>query len=371
MDKFTTDRDNAIKWARKLLEHGEFVILDTETTGLDSAAEIMQFAFVNHNDTNSIQFDVCPSRNASLDEGAFRVHGITMEMARECPPITLWAATITEIIKGKTVIAWNASFDYRMLIQSFNAWQVEPPAIIHLANFECAMLQYSKFVGDWDARRGQYRWQKLPGATHSALDDCRATLAVLHQMAETRLSDEGDVAEVNTTIDYATETISQKLTFAEPKPRTGLEDTAQRNLAAVGVIVSMDEVNSWESHQVMEAVNWSYERRFKDRHAVRPDFLPVPTGPMESPCIDDQPESTSTAVEVDEIGAGYALKKLLAVAGEDIWLSTINAWSAEQKTEAIKYAADLAVACINQLLGQPFTFPTRPDFFPAEIEIPF
>ena len=27
------------------------------------------------------------------------------------------------------------------------------------------------------------RWQKLPGGDHSALGDCRATLAILHEMA--------------------------------------------------------------------------------------------------------------------------------------------------------------------------------------------
>lgn len=307
MDKFTTDRDDAIRWARKLFEHGEFVILDTETTGLDSAAEIMQFAFCNHDASNEIQFDVKPTERASLDEGAFRVHGITLESVATAPPITIWADTIVAIIKGKTVIGWNASFDYRMLIQSFNAWGVEPPAIIHLANFECAMIQYSKFVGDWDARRGQYRWQKLPGATHGSLADCRATLNVLREMAAARLSTDDTLIKVNTTIDYNTETITQELAFAP------------------------------------------------------------------------EPETTSTTVEVDEDGdlfegsANYRLEQLLNIAGVFVPLDNIQQWTAAQRVEVATWAAGVAVANISELLGQPYTIPPRPAFFPAEpeIDIPF
>lgn len=324
-DKFTTDRDDAIKWARKLFEDGEFVILDTETTGLDSAAEIMQFAFVNHNDTNSIQFDVCPSPNASLDDGAFRTHGITLESVATAPPITIWADNITEIVKGKTIIGWNVSFDYRMLIQSFNAWKVEPPTIIHLANFECAMLQYAKFIGDWDTRHIQYRWHKLPGATHGALADCRATLEVLRQMAETPLSTDYPIIEINTTIDYETETIRQDVTF---EPPTAPEPAPLRTIA------------------------------FEHGHGS------VTQGPP--------PESTSTVVEVDLSAGMIALSYFLATAGAFVSITDIAGWTPAQRIEAVNWAAQVLVADISELLGESFTIPTRPTFIvDTEIDIPF
>lgn len=46
------------------------------------------------------------------------------------------------------------------------------------------MLQYSQFVGDWDRYRNAYRWQKLWGGDHTALGDCRATLARIAEMAK-------------------------------------------------------------------------------------------------------------------------------------------------------------------------------------------
>jgi DNA polymerase-3 subunit epsilon len=45
------------------------------------------------------------------------------------------------------------------------------------------MHWYAQFVGDWNEYHGNYKWQRLPGGDHSALGDCRATLAVLKEMA--------------------------------------------------------------------------------------------------------------------------------------------------------------------------------------------
>jgi DNA polymerase-3 subunit epsilon len=45
------------------------------------------------------------------------------------------------------------------------------------------MHWYSQWIGDWNDYHGNYKWQRLPGGDHSALGDCRATLAVLKQMA--------------------------------------------------------------------------------------------------------------------------------------------------------------------------------------------
>jgi DNA polymerase-3 subunit epsilon len=52
--------------------------------------------------------------------------------------------------------------------------------------WECAMLQYAKFVGEWNPRYNQYKWQKLKGGNHSALGDCLATLTLLRKMASAK-----------------------------------------------------------------------------------------------------------------------------------------------------------------------------------------
>jgi hypothetical protein len=45
------------------------------------------------------------------------------------------------------------------------------------------MAEYAKYVGEWNDKYGDYKWQRLPGATHGAVGDCLATLKVLRTMA--------------------------------------------------------------------------------------------------------------------------------------------------------------------------------------------
>lgn len=344
MDKLTTDRDrdSAINWARILINMGEFVILDTETTGLDSAAEIIELGIIKPDGSRIAQSKFKPSPNAVMDERAFAVHGIALEDLQSSPRLPDYAQDLYWSIQGKTVICWNASFDYRMLIQSFNAWSVEPPPVIHLANFECAMLQHAKYAGDWDARHGQYRWQKLPGATHRGLADCRATLAVLQEMANARLSDEAASTDVNSDPNFADASI--KAIEPEPAPAPVVRTIA------------------FEHGQGSVTLG------------------PAPT------------ESTSTAVEVDDgtdpAANGYTfnmfesedkptaeyltnLTHILNEAGAIvITLEHVTSWTQAQRIEAATWAAKTIVGNIDLDLTGLAEFPPWPDFFPGA-DIPF
>jgi DNA polymerase-3 subunit epsilon len=86
---------------------------------------------------------------------------------------------LVEILRNRMVIIYNASFDHRMLLQNCKLHEIEFEAF----DTNCAMLMYSQWCGDWDYRRRNYRWQKLPGGDHSSLGDCRATLEIIKEMA--------------------------------------------------------------------------------------------------------------------------------------------------------------------------------------------
>ena len=77
---------------------------------------------------------------------------------------------------------YNKAYDLRMIDQSiarFSSYHLLVPR-----RWDCAMLAYSKNVGEWNEYRGDFKWQKLQGGDHSALGDCRATLEVIKKMAE-------------------------------------------------------------------------------------------------------------------------------------------------------------------------------------------
>lgn len=50
-------------------------------------------------------------------------------------------------------------------------------------NATCVMNYYFQYCGEWNDYHQNYTWQKLPGGDHPAIGYCRATLAVIKEMA--------------------------------------------------------------------------------------------------------------------------------------------------------------------------------------------
>lgn len=178
MSDHTRDRERAAEWARTILADQNVVILDTETTGLDSDAEIVQVAVIDTAGAVLLDTLIRPTRPIPPD--ATGIHGITDAMVADAPTFAELAPLLYSLIAGRRLVIYNASYDMRLLRQTAVATKAAKwPAL----TADCAMNGYSEWVGEWNARYGNYRWQRLPGGDHSALGDCRATLAVLKQMA--------------------------------------------------------------------------------------------------------------------------------------------------------------------------------------------
>ena len=177
------DREEASRWARRLLERTDWVILDTETTGLDASAEVVQLAVLGSDGSTLVDTLVRPRGRIPRD--AVAIHGITDTMVATAPLYAEVYTTLLGMVESKSIIAYNAPFDRKMLIQTALSNRV---AIISNP-WECAMDQYARFLGQWSSRRGSYAWVSLPrpdappGYKHQAIDDCRATLAVIRRMA--------------------------------------------------------------------------------------------------------------------------------------------------------------------------------------------
>jgi DNA polymerase III subunit epsilon len=185
----TSDRAAAAHWARQLLED-DVVILDTETTGLSVFDQIVQVAVIDR--TGAVLLDTLVKPTRPIPQIAASIHGITDAMVQDAPTFGAISHALLMAIGGKRVVIYNASFDVSMLHQSDQLYQIESDPtwapLGHdgwrgLAVWDDAMGPYSAWCGDWSEYHGDYRWQKLPGGDHSALGDCRATLAVIKKMA--------------------------------------------------------------------------------------------------------------------------------------------------------------------------------------------
>lgn len=178
-----TDRQAATAQAARWLNDPNALILDTETTGVGGSAEIIQLAVMDMQGTVLLDALVQPVGPISPEAAA--LHGITADRLRLAAPITAFVPLLTWLFRGRTIVIYNAAFDQRLLTQSLMQRQLVAPdlAVLFACQFVCAMDLYAQWVGEWNHHYKSYRWQRLPGGDHTALGDCRATLAVLKAMA--------------------------------------------------------------------------------------------------------------------------------------------------------------------------------------------
>lgn len=207
MDQLT-DRDQAILWARQVLQT-DFAILDTETTGLDHDDVAVQIGIVDR--SGQVLLDSYIKPHKPIPAQATRLHGITDEMVAGAPTILELEPRLIAVLQGRRVVIYNAEYDARILRMSFlndgaqvhgAPYRLPADHFFHLNNFrpECAMESFAAFYGDWNDYRGNYRWQKLTTAAmvqdiqiedaHSAIGDALMTLRVVEGMAGAKLSTE-------------------------------------------------------------------------------------------------------------------------------------------------------------------------------------
>ena len=149
-----TDRAEAIRAARQLLERSPF-ILDTETTGLGSEAEVCEIAVVASDGRVMLDRRVCPSRPIPAD--ATRIHGITDADVADAPRLNRLTGLIRRLDNPDITIAiYNAEYDLRLIDQSLGSTNY-----LDRENTHCIMELYAQFYGDWDDWHGLIHMAKL------------------------------------------------------------------------------------------------------------------------------------------------------------------------------------------------------------------
>ncbi len=174
------DRDAAILWARRLIDRDDWLILDTETTGLDERAEIIQIGVVSGYG-NPLIDNILVKPTRPIPAQATAVHHITDETVKDAPSFKEVWPRLLGLLKDNEVVIYNSEYDVRLVRQTANLYGLAVPDYRH----SCAMLNYAAFLGEWNEHRQSYRWPKLQGGDHSAVGDCKATLELIERMAFT------------------------------------------------------------------------------------------------------------------------------------------------------------------------------------------
>jgi DNA polymerase-3 subunit epsilon len=181
-------RKLAIEKARQYLA-ARPVFLDTETTGIDYPAEIVEISLIDHDGSALLDSLVRPLRPIPVE--VIRIHGITDAMVKDAPTWAEIWPQVEAILKDRPVGIYNAEFDVKLMGLSHRAHRM----LWTGAPFQpfCIMKLYAQFYGQV-GYRGEYRWQRLLDAgkqcrilayqnTHRAKEDTLLAREVLLHIA--------------------------------------------------------------------------------------------------------------------------------------------------------------------------------------------
>lgn len=170
---------------------GEFVVLDTETTGLRNA-QVIQIAVVNADGDTLLNTLVKPT--CEITPQATAVHRLTAETLRDAPAWDEIAPQVLEAIKVRRVMIYNARFDIGCMDVSNLASQYSHWSWLKQARYFDVMSLMAPIVGKWSDYHHNYQWPSLskslsfyklpPTNDHTALADALATLALIRRMVE-------------------------------------------------------------------------------------------------------------------------------------------------------------------------------------------
>jgi DNA polymerase-3 subunit epsilon len=184
-NQLTEYKENASKWARERLADSSTVILDLESTGLlreDPETEIAQICILDIYGRPLFSMLLKPSQ--PMTEKVIGIHHISNEQVINQPIFPQIAKIISFILKDKHVVAFNAEFDWVLLLHMFKKYELPKPEV---AGISCCMDRYSEWCGEWSTRKNGFKWQRLPNFlgedNHDAQVDCRNTLKAMQKMA--------------------------------------------------------------------------------------------------------------------------------------------------------------------------------------------
>lgn len=162
----------------ELAGQDDWLVLDTETTGLGHDDEVISLAVVSARGELLFHSLVRPTQR--IHPKASAVNGITDEMVKDAAAFTDIYPRLAEVLAGRHILAYNAGFDERMLRQTCERYGLP----VMVAEWECVMELYAAARNRWSRNYG-FVWCKLgeacwsegvqAEAVHEACADAQAT----------------------------------------------------------------------------------------------------------------------------------------------------------------------------------------------------
>lgn len=175
-------RNEAILWARDVLARKEdFIIVDTETTGLKEKDVVIHFAAMDIDGNMLVDSYIKPTRKRKASEEAEFIHGITSDDLKTAPSFEKVMQQFLPLAAGRTVLIYHSDFHSRLMQQTYEIDGLLLDGFNNL-DFDCIQQQFQYYHNrDYLA---------MPGRTNTGEGDCRAALKVIQTIAESATYEE-------------------------------------------------------------------------------------------------------------------------------------------------------------------------------------
>ena len=91
----------------------EYLIVDTETTGLDDSCRVIELCIMDLN--GRVRYSSLFNPQEEIRPEVSLINGITPEMVSDKPLFVDEVSKFIHLIEGKKLIAWNSAFDKKVL----------------------------------------------------------------------------------------------------------------------------------------------------------------------------------------------------------------------------------------------------------------
>lgn len=184
----TIARARAAAWAQAMVADPATVYIDTETTGLDGSAEIIDIAVVGC--AGEVLLDTLVKPRRPVPAAASAIHGLYDVDLVGAPEWGDVYGLLVPILADRSVVIFNVGYDRRIIDQCCQG--IRQPVPPGADGWHCAMLRYAEYAGIPGRGGRGFRWHKLdkaaaafgiPPGGHRAKGDADACRRVVHGMA--------------------------------------------------------------------------------------------------------------------------------------------------------------------------------------------
>ena len=179
------------------LEQDNFLVVDTETVGLPDHPDFQLVEVAAVDKSGTVVFHSLVKPDIPMPEAASQVNGLTDADLVNSPSFAEIWPVLEEILASYQLWTYNAEFDRDALLASAERYGLNiPKEVTSHKRWNCLMLEFARYYGDYSEYWGSDRWQPLEAACyelevevsghHRATGDALAALGVMRALAARR-----------------------------------------------------------------------------------------------------------------------------------------------------------------------------------------